>query len=91
MLLQGHFIILFTCGKLFILGTLTFSLFNVIESYLWRIDDVVESLSEFGVSFNKVTVSLKRIDEILNNKLYSDEKFGNIELNNINGVIGALF
>ena len=34
----------------------------VIESYIWRIDDVVESLSDFGVSFNKVTVSLKRID-----------------------------
>ena len=82
-----HFIILFTCGKLFIAKTLTFSLFNVIESYLWRIDDVVESLSDFGVSFNKVTVSLKRIDEILNNKLYKDEKFGNITLTNTKGYI----
>jgi len=82
-----HFIILFTCGKLFVLGTLTFSLFNVIESYLWRIDDVVESLSDFGVSFNKVTVSLKRIDEILNNKLYNDEKFGNVELIDTKGYI----
>ena len=72
-----HFIILFTCGKLYIAGTLTFSLFNVIESYLWRIDDVVESLSDFGVSFNKVSVSLKRIDEILNNRIYKDELFGN--------------
>ena len=78
---------MFTCGKLFVLGTLTFSLFNVIESYLWRIDDVVESLSDFGVSFNKVTVSLKRIDEILNNKLYNDEKYGNIELNDTKGYI----
>ena len=67
-----HFIILFTCGKLFVIGTLTFTLFSVIESYLWRIDEVVESISDFGVSFNKVTVSLKRIDEILNNKLYND-------------------
>jgi len=82
-----HFIILFTCGKLFVIGSLTFSLFNVIESYLWRIDDVVESLSDFGVSFNKVTVSLKRIDEILNNKLYNDEKFGNITLTNTKGII----
>ena len=82
-----HFIILFTCGKLFVLGTLTFSLFSVIESYLWRIDEVVESLSDFGVSFNKVTVSLKRIDEIMNNKLYNDEKFGEKELKNIKGNI----
>ena len=82
-----HFIILFTCGKLFMIGTLTFSLFSVIESYLWRIDEVVESLSDFGVSFNKVTVSLKRIDEIINNKLYNDEHFGNKKLENVVGKI----
>ena len=82
-----QFIILLTCGKLFIAGTLTFSLFSIIENYLWRIDEVVESLSDFGVSFNKVSVSLKRIDEILNNKLYKDEKYGNINLNKVKGNI----
>ena len=82
-----QFIILFTCGKLFIVGTLTFSLFSIIENYLWRIDEVVESLSDFGVSFNKVSVSLKRIDEILNNKLYQDENFGNINLDIVEGNI----
>ena len=82
-----QFIILFTCGKLFISGILTFSLFSIIENYLWRIDEVVESLSDFGVSFNKVSVSLKRIDEILNNKLYEDEKYGNINLDKVIGNI----
>ncbi len=82
-----QFIILFTCGKLFMMNILTFSLFTVIESYLWRIDEVVESISEFGVSFNKVSVSLKRIDEIINNKLYDDEKFGNKELKDVKGFI----
>ena len=82
-----QFIILFTCGKLFMMNILTFSLFTVIESYLWRIDEVVESISDFGVSFNKVSVSLKRIDEIINNKLYDDEKFGNKELKDIKGYI----
>lgn len=82
-----QFIILFTCGKLFISGILTFSLFSIIENYLWRIDDVVESLSDFGVSFNKVSVSLKRIDEILNNKIYEDEKYGNVSLDKVKGNI----
>lgn len=82
-----QFIILFTCGKLFMMNILTFSLFTVIESYLWRIDEVVESISEFGVSFNKVSVSLKRIDEIINNKLYDDEKFGNKVLKDVKGYI----
>ena len=82
-----QFIILFTCGKLFMNNLLSFSLFTVIESYLWRIDEVVESISDFGVTFNKVSVSLKRIDEIINNKLYKDEYFGKINLDNIKGYV----
>ena len=47
----------------------------------------MESISDFGVNFNKVTVSLKRLDELVNNKLYEDEQFGNVKLNKINGLI----
>ena len=79
--------IFITCGKLYLMKKITFSLFAVVDSYLWRIDEVVESLSDFGVNYNKVAVSLKRIDEILNNKLYSDEQFGNTSLNDIKGTI----
>jgi len=80
-------IILGTSGYLVIKGKLTYALFIVIESYIWRIDDVVESISDFGVNYNKVTVSLKRIGEIINNELYKDEKFGNKELVNTKGII----
>ena len=59
----------------------------MLEMYIWRIDEVVESISEFGVSYNKVTVSLKRISEIIDNKLYEDEKFGDKVLVNNKGVI----
>lgn len=82
-----QFIILFTTGMFYLNGTISLGIFLMIESYIWRIDEVVESISDFGVSFNKVTVSLKRIDEILNNKLYQDEKYGNKELINTKGVI----
>lgn len=82
-----QFIIFLTCGKYFIDGVISLSIFMMMESYIWRIDEVVESISDFGVSFNKVTVSLKRIDEILNNKLYQDEKFGKTVLDSPNGII----
>ena len=82
-----QFIILFTTGMFYLNGTISLGMFLMIESYIWRIDEVVESISDFGVSFNKVTVSLKRIDEILNNKLYQDEKYGNKELINTKGII----
>ena len=80
-------IIIFTAGKFFIQGKIIYAVFSVVEMYIWRIDDVVESISEFGVNFNKISVSLKRIDEILNNRLYQDEKFGNVDLNNTKGII----
>ena len=75
-----QFVILLTLGIQVFDGKILLASFVLIDKYIWRIDDVVESLSEFGVCFNKVTVSLKRIDEILNNRLYDDEKFGNEEI-----------
>ena len=80
-------IILYTAGKFFIEGKIVYALFTVIQTFIWRIDDVVESISDFGVNFNKISVSLKRIDELLNNRLYEDEKFGNRVLNKTKGII----
>ena len=82
-----QFIILYTAGKFFVEGKIVYAMFTMLDSYIWRIDEVVESISDFGVNFNKVAVSLKRIDEIVNNKLYEDEKFGTKELTNSKGVI----
>ena len=82
-----QFIIIITAGKFFIDGKIVYAIFTMLQSYIWRIDDVVESISDFGVNYNKVTVSLKRIDEIVNNKLYNDEKFGNKELKDAKGII----
>ncbi len=82
-----QFIILFTSGYLFMEGKLAYSTFIMLEMYIWRIDDVVESISDFGVNYNKVKVSLKRISEVVHNKLYQDEHFGNKKLKNTKGVI----
>lgn len=80
-------VILGTSGYLVVTGELTYALFIVIESYIWRIDEVVESLSDFGINYNKVKVSLKRIDEIINNRIFEDEQFGDITLENAKGII----
>ena len=82
-----QFIILLTAGYYTVTGKIAYSLFIVLETYIWRIDEVVESISDFGVNYNKVTVSLKRISEIVNNKLYDDEKFGDVVLENVKGNI----
>lgn len=82
-----QFLILFTAGYYMVHGHIAYSIFVMLSNYIWRIDEVVESISDFGVNYNKVTVSLKRIGEIVNNELYEDEKFGSIELKDPEGVI----
>lgn len=82
-----QFIILLTAGYYTVTGKIAYSMFIVLETYIWRIDEVVESISDFGVNYNKITVSLKRINELINNKLYDDEKFGSITLDNVKGNI----
>ena len=80
-------LILLTSGKLLIDGLITLPLFLMMHSYMGRIDNFVENFSDFGVSFNKVAVSLKRINQILNNELYPDEVYGNKVLENPQGII----
>lgn len=82
-----QFIILLSCGYLFINGKIAYSLFIMMEMYLWRIDYVVESISDFGVDLNKVAVSIGRINDILENRLYQDDKYGSIKLDKITGDI----
>ena len=82
-----QFIILVSCGYLVAIGKVSYAMFIVLENYIWRIDEVVESISEFGVNYNKIRVSLARMSEILDNKLYNDEKFGKRKLSNIKGII----
>lgn len=80
-----QFIILLTCGYLFIKGYIVYSVLMMVHTYIWRIDEVAETLSSFGVNYNKVKVSLYRIDEVVNNKIFKDEIYGDINLNNPKG------
>lgn len=82
-----EFIILGTCGYFFFLGKIPFESLVMFEMYLYRIYDVIDSYSDFGINYNKVVVSINRISEIVDNKLYEDEKFGNKVLKNAKGVI----
>ena len=84
-ILQG--VIFATCGYFVVQGKIAYSTFIMFETLLWRVDSLVESLSDFGINYNKVVVSLSRINDILENRLYPDEKFGKVELQNGEGKI----
>ncbi len=82
-----EFLILLTCGYLFIKGHIVYSVFMMFENYIWRIDSAVGFVSEFGVDYSKVKVSLNRINEIVNNKLYADEVYGAVNIKKPRGYI----
>ena len=76
-----EFIIYLNVGILVFMNQSTLAMFLIIQTLVWRFDSVIESFSNFGTNYNKIVISLKRIDEILNNKLYNDEKFGDKTIN----------
>ena len=75
------FIMFLTIGTLIFTGHTVFALFLIMQNLIMRFDSAIESLSDFGVNYNKVIVSLRRIDDILNNKLYKDDEFGDRIIN----------
>ena len=81
------FLLFATAGYFFYIGNIAYGIFTMFDSLIWRLDELVESISDFGVNYNKVVVSLKRIDEIVNNRLYKDVKYGKKELSKIKGEI----
>lgn len=55
--------------------------------YIYRYMWFIENLNELAQTYNKVSVSISRVNEILENKLYEDEKFGNKDIKDIKGYI----
>ncbi len=82
-----EFITLFTGAFLFYRGAITISVIVIIYNYLSRVNWAVQSYTQFIGDYQKLAVALERVDEILNDKLYKAEKFGDQTLNNVKGQI----
>ena len=82
-----EFVVFVTCIILIILGKATYAFFMSLTYYIYRFMGTVDNISELGKSYKKMKVAVERISEILDNKLYNDEKFGEVEKINIKGNI----
>ncbi len=82
-----EFITLFTGAYLFYQGAITISVIVIIYNYLSRVNWAVQSYTEFIGDYQKLAVALERVDEILNDRLYKPESFGDKTLNNVKGQI----
>ena len=55
--------------------------------YIYRFMNTIELMMNLSTSIQKMKVSIERLSEILDNKLYNDEKFGIVSKTDIDGNI----
>ena len=65
--------------------SLTF--FVAMTYYIYRYMWLIENLTDFMKTYQKTIVSIGRVNDILENRLYKDVKFGKKELKDVKGVI----
>lgn len=76
-----------TCIILMYYGKTTLSFFIAMTYYVYRFMWLIDAIDNFNEMYQKLYVSLNRINEVLNNSLYPDEEFGNKSIKKIKGEI----
>lgn len=76
-----------TCVILLYYGKITLTFFIAMTYYVYRYMWLIENLNDLTQTYQKVMVSITRVNEILENKLYEDEKFGDKTLSKVKGNI----
>lgn len=76
-----------TCIILLYYNKASLTFFVAMTYYIYRYTWLIEEINDFTQTYQKVNVSLSRVNDILENRLYKDETFGSKELPNIKGII----
>lgn len=76
-----------TCVILVAHKQMSLTFFIAMTYYVYQYIYVLDSVNKFTRSYEQLMVALNRINEILNNKLYDDVAYGNVELEDVKGTI----
>ncbi len=76
-----------TCAILIFKGIINLAFFIAMTYYIYRFMGLIDNINNFSQTYQKLVVSLHRVNEILENKLYEDEKFGNEKISKVKGLI----
>lgn len=80
-------IVYITTILLIIKGNVTFAFFMTLTNYIYRFINPIEQLETLASNYQELRVSIERVDEILENKIYEDITFGNLSKMDIVGNI----
>ena len=76
-----------TCVILLYYKMISLTFFIAMTYYVYRYTWLIENINDLTQTYQKVIVSISRVNDILENRIYDDEKFGIKELNKVNGII----
>lgn len=68
-------------------GKISLTFFIAMTYYVYRYGWIITNLSQINKDYQRVSVSFNRINEIIDNRLYEDEKYGHLALNKCQGEI----
>ena len=75
------------CGILLYKGQVTLTFFIAMTYYVYRYMWLIENINDLTQNFQKLSVSLERVNEIIENRLYEDDKFGDVVLEDVKGIV----
>lgn len=80
-------VVFITCAFLIYKGNITIGFFITMTYYIYRFTNLIDNINNFSQTYQKIVVSLQRVNEILENRLYEDEKFGIEKISKVKGLI----
>ena len=76
-----------TCAVLLYQKSISLTFFIAMTYYIYRYMYMIDNLSDLNQTYQKVSVALGRINELVLNKKFDDEKYGTVELKKVKGAI----
>ncbi len=76
-----------TCIILLYFQQISLTFFIAMTYYIYRYMWLIENINDLTQTYQRVVVSIGRVNELLENKLYEDEKFGDKKVIDSKGVI----
>ena len=80
-------LVFITCVILLYYGIIDLTFFIAMTYYIYRYMWLIENINDLTQTYQKVSVSISRVNEILENRLYEDEYYGSDNVSTVNGVI----
>lgn len=76
-----------TCVILLYYKRIDLTFFIAMTYYVYRYTWLLEDINDLSQSYQKIIVSLSRVNDILENRLSEDEKFGSAKIDDLKGII----